>query len=713
MRIDKYWVLSILAFGITLSIGIGGYFLTYWFSKKFFLEYSIENALNYVEVSAVAVGSKSRAEEIEKILERAPYIEKVELRELPVNSPYEIKKELLFPDGRLPVVIHLDKELIEEKASRLARSVATTITLLTAAFLAIYLIAIRLLYLEPLHKIRRDVDKIYRGILKKIPIYGKDEFGRIRESINMMIDSIKERDERAEIISQFIQLLTVGKGFNGEFIELMRRVLKISETDGVIIGIKSSPQENTIKINLITQKDEKELTREINQLEGIEPYILEIEREIETNKKSLLSKEERKLGIEYIYGMPLTVFSEILGYVIFFRKKDKPLKEENKKFIKNVAKSIAVAVEIKHLINNLEKQLKREKELFDKVLKSLIRGIEIRDSYTRGHSERVAYFSKRIAQEMGLSEEEVNKIYTAALLHDIGKIGIPDSILLKPGRLTEREYEIIKLHPILSYELLKNLDFLEGALNGIKYHHERWDGSGYPEGLKGEEIPLSARIIAVADSFDAMTSERIYRKAREKREAVKEIKRLSGKAYDPKVVENALHILLNEEPPKPEEEYLEDEIIREIEERRLDYFLRDPLTGVFNRNALELAYTIAKERFRKLAGIVVDIVKLREINIKEGWERGDELLKKVTAEIHRRIPNVITVRYSGDNFLIFTSRKNLEEAAKRIKEIEGELSVNLRVLTIGEIKEVEKLKKELTEIEFEGRPPANVNVKIL
>ena len=702
MKIDKYWVLSLLALVIALLVGVGSYFLTFWVSKEALLHYSLENALNYVEVTAVSAGSKKRARRIKDILEKAPYIKEVQLgKALEKTGPYQVKKELIFPDGELPVLIELDRELIEEKASKIARRAATATLIFAALLLSFYLFAIRRLYLVPLNRIRRDVNKIYRGVLKKIPEGGRDEFGRIRESINQMIDSIKERDERAEIISQFIQLLTVGKGFNGEFIELMRKVLKITETDGVIIGIREEDGRE-IKIKVITPDSEKEYRKTVDELEGIEPYILEIQREVETTKRSLLSPTEKRLGIEYIYGMPLTVFSEILGYVIFFRKSEKPLAEENKSFIRNIAKSIAVSVEIKHLITSLQERLKREKELFNKVLKSLVRGIEIRDAYTRGHSERVAYYSKRIAQEMGLPEEEVNKIYTAALLHDIGKIGIPDSILLKPGKLTDREYEIIKFHPILSYELLNHLDFLEDAIDGIKYHHERWDGSGYPEGLKGEEIPLSARIIAVADSFDAMTSQRIYRRAMDRREAVRELHRLAGKKYDPRVIENAIHILLNETPPELDDQYLEDEIIKEIEERRLDYFLRDHLTGVFNRNALELAYTVAKERFVEVAGLVVDIVRLREINIKEGWEKGDEVLRKVIWEIHKRAPNLIAVRYSGDNFLLLTSKEHLQEVEEKIKEVEEELGIKLKVLKIDDVSDTGELKKKLTEVEFEA-----------
>ncbi|MEO2082912.1 MAG: HD domain-containing phosphohydrolase, partial [Desulfurobacteriaceae bacterium] len=367
---------------------------------------------------------------------------------------------------------------------------------------------------------------------------------------------------------------------------------------------------------------------------------------------------------------------------------------------RNIARSISVASEIRELFEDLREKLRKEEKLVQEMIRTLVRGIEIRDSYTRGHSERVAYFSKKIAENMGLAPEKVNEVYMAALLHDIGKIGIPDSILLKPSRLTEKEYEIIKLHPILSYELLKNIEFLKGALDGIKYHHERWDGSGYPEGLKGKDIPLIARIIAVADSFDAMTSERIYRKGFSKVEAVKEIKALAGKHYDPEVVNNAVHILLSETPPTAED-YLSAKTIKEIEERRLDYFLRDSLTGVFSRNALEFAYALFKEKHGSFKAFALDVVKLREINIREGWKKGDEILKEVVKELEK-IEGAAIVRYSGDNFIIFTPEELSDEIVReKIGECENRLNVQLRLTRLKNVGDVELLKQELTKLEFE------------
>ena len=701
MKIDKYWLLTGISFVASLMIGLGSYLITYQFFKEQLIKNSIRNAENYVEVTSVSVGSKTRLKELIGILERAPYIEKVLLEPPKERSEFLLEKDLIFPDGKLQLYVILNRKLILSKTKEVAEKVAFSTFLVTLVLTGLVLISVRFLYLKPLWRIRKDISRISKGEISRLPEgEAGDEFDRIRRSINFMIDTIRKKDEREDVISQFIHLLTVGKGFNGEFVSLMRKVLRITGCDGVIIGIKES--ENTINIRYIPREEKEEpvvVTKSIEELQGIEPYLLELQKEIETTKVSLLSPTERELGIKYVLGIPLTVMSETVGFIILVKKEEKPVSDEVKHFIRNVAKSIAISVEIRKLIKDLEEKLKREQELTEKIVKSLVRGIEIRDSYTKGHSERVAFFAKRIAEEMGLKEEEVKAIYTAGLLHDIGKIGIPDSILLKPGKLSSEEYEIIKLHPELSYELLKHIDVLEDSLPGIRHHHERWDGSGYPDGLKGKEIPLQARILAVADSFDAMTSDRIYRKGIPKTEAVKEIKELSGKYYDPEVVENALYILLNEEPPFSEE-FISLQLLATVEERRLDYYLRDHLTGVFNRNALELAYKIAKERFKKTVAFTVDIKGLRHINIKNGWEKGDQILKRTVEILQSSLKDAVIVRYSGDNFLIFHSSQEAIKAA--VRKLEEELKVKVTFHQIGEVEDIEALKVKLTELEFES-----------
>lgn len=170
-------------------------------------------------------------------------------------------------------------------------------------------------------------------------------------------------------------------------------------------------------------------------------------------------------------------------------------------------------------------------------VRSLINSIDAKDPYTFGHSDRVAGMSKRIAIELGFDSKTCEQIYMTGLLHDIGKIGIPDSVLSKPSRLTDEEFEIIKQHPVIGYKILKHLDSLSYTFSGVLHHHESYDGKGYPDKLAGEAIPLNGRILAVADSFDAMTSSRPYRHAMSFERAESIIRDGAGKQWDPTIVE--------------------------------------------------------------------------------------------------------------------------------------------------------------------------------
>jgi putative nucleotidyltransferase with HDIG domain len=171
-------------------------------------------------------------------------------------------------------------------------------------------------------------------------------------------------------------------------------------------------------------------------------------------------------------------------------------------------------------------------------LRAIIMSLEEKDSYTHGHSIRVAEYSVLLAEEIKLSEVEVREVELSALFHDIGKIGIPDNVLLKPARLTRAEFEIMKSHPVRSARILEKISPLRNLIPGIKYHHERYDGLGYPDGLKGENIPLYARMILIADTFDAMTSTRPYRLALDKEIAFEELRRCAGTQFDPGLVES-------------------------------------------------------------------------------------------------------------------------------------------------------------------------------
>lgn len=177
------------------------------------------------------------------------------------------------------------------------------------------------------------------------------------------------------------------------------------------------------------------------------------------------------------------------------------------------------------------------------IVKGVITTLELKDPYTRGHSERVAAYALSMAKATGkFKESELRYFYYACLLHDIGKINIPDAILTKPGKLSDNEYNIIKTHPVVGAEAIKDVEGIADYIDVVYHHHERWDGKGYPEGLVGEETPILARITAVADAFDAMTSSRSYRPALPFEEAYKRIEAGKGSQFDPKLVDLFMQI---------------------------------------------------------------------------------------------------------------------------------------------------------------------------
>ena len=195
--------------------------------------------------------------------------------------------------------------------------------------------------------------------------------------------------------------------------------------------------------------------------------------------------------------------------------------------------------EITHQNYEYVKKLSKKNEQIERMttqsITTFANALDAKDPYTEGHSERVSAYSTRLARELGLSEEEIDNIRLVALLHDIGKIGVPDSVLKKPGRLTDEEFGMMKQHTVVGSEIIKDINSIPGVVIGARYHHERYDGRGYPDGLKGEEIPFIARIIAVADAFDAMTSNRIYRKHLSTEQVLSELEKGAGSQFDPTI----------------------------------------------------------------------------------------------------------------------------------------------------------------------------------
>lgn len=194
---------------------------------------------------------------------------------------------------------------------------------------------------------------------------------------------------------------------------------------------------------------------------------------------------------------------------------------------------------------SVEEEKRKIGKLTMQTIISISNAVDAKDPYTKKHSERVAKYSKQIANELRWSKQEQENIYNMALLHDIGKIGVPDAILNKHGKLTEEEFPQIRKHPIIGGEILKDLNFVADVSVGAYYHHERYDGTGYPQGLKGEEIPIEARIIGIADSIDAMNSDRVYRGKKDVSYVLEQLEAGKGTQFDPNIDEIVIALIKN------------------------------------------------------------------------------------------------------------------------------------------------------------------------
>jgi putative nucleotidyltransferase with HDIG domain len=208
-----------------------------------------------------------------------------------------------------------------------------------------------------------------------------------------------------------------------------------------------------------------------------------------------------------------------------------------------LAGQAAIAADNATLFDDLQRSNIDLALAYDTTLDGWSRALDLRDRETEGHTRRVAEMTLRLARALGVPDPELIHLRRGALLHDIGKMAIPDNVLLKPGPLTEEEWGIVRQHPLTAYELLSSIAFLRPALDIPHCHHERWDGTGYPRGLRGAQIPFAARIFSVADAFDAMRSDRPYRPAMSDDEARSRIAEQSGKQFDPQVVEAFLRLV--------------------------------------------------------------------------------------------------------------------------------------------------------------------------
>jgi HD-GYP domain-containing protein (c-di-GMP phosphodiesterase class II) len=265
--------------------------------------------------------------------------------------------------------------------------------------------------------------------------------------------------------------------------------------------------------------------------------------------RNLIGHDLANHGPSFILAVPIPGHSSTIGVVSLIRRKALgKFGSQEVHVIEEMASQAAMSVEQAVLFSKMRTYASEVEMSYDTTLKVLMAALDAKDSVTEGHSERVAQLTVAVAKEMGIPKDRLLDIERGALLHDVGKIGVPDDILKKPDALNEGEWEAMQKHPLLAGLMVSKVEFLEGALPILLYHHEHYDGSGYPFGLEGEAIPLEARIFTIVDSYDAMTNDRPYRKAMKPEAALAEIKANAGSQFDPQAVEAFSRVLARMQP---------------------------------------------------------------------------------------------------------------------------------------------------------------------
>ncbi len=382
-----------------------------------------------------------------------------------------------------------------------------------------------------------------------------DEIGVLADSLDLMagnlekhINEIERRMQAMETMNRIDKTVLSSISRNDLLEKVVSIVSNLFTDTGIIMTIYNREKKgfdiltfNDYDMDLILEKNshipEKELSEEALRLirsrgqmqaSQLNNYLLEDFNPIATSK------------IGYILNVPIHISEEYLGSLVLGKRADSRFNDEEIETAAMLADQVGVALESVRTFEEKENILLG-------ILIALTRAIDAKSQWTAGHSERVARYAEGIASRKKLSESQVRDVTISALLHDIGKISVPESILDKPGKLTDEEFEKIKKHPEEGAAIIEKISAYDRMLPGILYHHERWDGTGYPFGLRDSQIPLISRIICIADVYDAITDDRPYRKGMTEIEAITFLNKNREKLFDPELVDIFIHILTEEE----------------------------------------------------------------------------------------------------------------------------------------------------------------------
>jgi putative nucleotidyltransferase with HDIG domain len=446
-----------------------------------------------------------------------------------INSPLHLNHK---PEAVIQI-FHPAQSMFEAMRTVTINVIAlNALLLLIMAFMGY---GIARLITDPLHQLVETSKKISAGDLEsEANIDTGDELDELATSFNEMVGKLKKRTEELEkkvFELSVLQEVSINISSTLDLNKILPVIgesnMKLFDADIVCVMLYD-PQTKELKEGICLKSPR--ISTELAQLAEEKSAKL-----LKKGKPQLLSQSDDFPFLNSLMTSPLVSEEKTLGLVLV-GSIDKTFTQDELDILFILAQQAASAVSNATLLRSLE-------QTYLGIVRALAIALDARDPYTRGHSEQVARYSLMLANELGLSEREKRDLELAAYLHDLGKIGIRDEILLKPAKLTSEEMKVIREHPSIGASILSPLTFLGDIVPTVRYHHEHYDGGGYPEGIKDERIPLGARILALADAFDAITSDRPYRGRRNIKEAVEEIKRCSGTQFDPKLVETFIKAL--------------------------------------------------------------------------------------------------------------------------------------------------------------------------
>ena len=409
---------------------------------------------------------------------------------------------------------------------------------------------------DNLHSIQRhfqDVRSLMVSITSNATNMGGNEGARIVKDIsrvmqslvsleNSVVDQLKSRETQLGALMGVGRTINSSLGLKRVLEEVMDSLIELMHAERGFLMLRESNGE--LRERIARRIDHSNLDKESIKVSHtiVEKVASTGEAILTTNAQEDPRFENQMSVAAYqlrsILCAPLKIKDRLIGVIyVDNRARSGIFQERELGLITAFADQAAVAIDNAQLFDGLQRSNDELQKAYKATLEGWVHALDMRDKETEGHTQRVTTLTERLARSMGVGEDELVHIRRGALLHDIGKMAIPDGVLLKPGPLTDEERELIKQHPIYAYDMLKQIEFLLPAIDIPHYHHEKWDGTGYPEGLSGKDIPFAARIFPVIDVYDALVSNRPYRKALPVDEVREHIKADSGKHFDPQVVD--------------------------------------------------------------------------------------------------------------------------------------------------------------------------------